>query len=180
MHKRKRDELRSAIGKIAWGYIFLHLHFNIGNVDILADWIGYVLFVSALPAIGEEEESANLLRPLGILLGALTGISWGNDFLMEGYLNLDVLNIIESVVSLYFHYQLLTNLATVARNHECSQEKKILVLRTVKTVLTTFFAVIIPLQLENVVLYGLLVILLIVTFWICFVLFSFKNEVMAK
>ena len=34
-----RSALSSAVGKIAWGYLFLHLHINLGALDILPDWV---------------------------------------------------------------------------------------------------------------------------------------------
>ena len=33
--------LSTAVRKIAWGYVFLHLHFNLGTLDILPDWACY-------------------------------------------------------------------------------------------------------------------------------------------
>lgn len=176
----KTSELCKAITKIAWGYIFLHLDFNLNTLDILPSWAGYLLFLSALPAIGEEEESANLLRPLGIILTVEEVVSWLNKGLANSYYNLNAVSIIASVISLYFHFQLLTNLANIAQRYECSQEKKLLTLRTVKTLLTTFFAIITSLEIENFMIYALLIIFFVVTIWICKVLFSFKSELQKK
>lgn len=176
----KQSELCKAITKIAWGYILLHLDFNLNTLDILPSWAGYLLFISALPAIGEEEESANLLRPLGIILAVVEVITWLNKGFANGYYKLNAVSIIASTISLYFHFQLLTNLASIAHKYECSQENKLLTLRTVKTLLTTFFAIILSLEIENFVIYALLIIFFVVTIWICKVLFSFKNELQEK
>lgn len=176
----KPRELCEAISKIVWGYILLHLDFNLNTLDILPNWAGYLLFISALPTIGEEEESAKLLKPLGTILATLEVVSWINKGFVNSYFNLEAVSIIASAISLYFHFQLLTNLAGIAHKYECSQEKKLLNLRTVKTLLTTFFAIITSLEIENYVINALLIVFLIVTIWICKVLFSFKKELETK
>ncbi|MBQ8802449.1 MAG: hypothetical protein IJZ53_02280 [Tyzzerella sp.] len=176
----KPRELCKAISKIAWGYILLHLDFNLNTLDILPNWAGYLLFISALSAIGEEEESAKLLKPLGTILTAIEMVSWMNKGFLNSYFNLGAVSIIASAISLYFHFQLLTNLAGIAHKYECPQEKMLLNLRTVKTILTTFFAIITSLEIENFVIYALLIIFFVVTIWICKVLFSFKNELQTK
>lgn len=175
------NRLYTAIKRIAWGYVLIHVNFNLGTLNILPNWAGYLLFLSAFPAIGEEEESANLLKPLGILICIVEVISWFND-LCGGPFNLYLINLIMGVAALYFHFQLLTNLANVAHKYECSQETKILLLRTVKTVLQTLFIVISYTSLLNqdFVLWSLLLVFVIITIWLCAVLFSFKKELEQK
>lgn len=58
------EKLCNAIKKIAWGYILIHVNFSLNTLNILPDWAGYLLFLSAIPMIGEEDESTNLLMPL--------------------------------------------------------------------------------------------------------------------
>ena len=36
--------------KIAWGYVFLHLNLNLGTLNVLPNWVGYLLFFSAICA----------------------------------------------------------------------------------------------------------------------------------
>ncbi len=176
----KQHKLLDAIKKIAWGYIFLHINFNLNTINILPNWVAYILFVQALPTLGEEEESANLLKPLGILLGILEGMYWINTGFLGGELPTGVIDIITSVLSLYFHVQLLTNLAAIAHKHECSQEKKLLTLRTVKTILTTVITITNTFLIVNGAIYVIIIALLVITIWICSVIFSFKNELESK
>ena len=175
-----KQNLCSAIKKIGWGYIFLHINLSFNTVSITPNWVAYILFVQALPALGEEEESVNLLKPLGILLGVLEGIYWINTGFFGGALPAQITSVITSVISLYFHFQLLTNLASIAGKYGCSQEKKLLTLRTVKTILTTVVTITNTFLLVNWVVLVMAVVLLIVTIWICAVVFSFKGELEKK
>ena len=61
-------KLSESVKRIAIGYLFLYLNINLGSLGILPDWVCYVLIVGQLSTLGEEEPSAPLLRPLGILL----------------------------------------------------------------------------------------------------------------
>ena len=64
----------TAVKKIAWGFFLVLIAINIGTIDILPDWAGYILMVSALPVLATQEESANLLRPFGIILVVPAGV----------------------------------------------------------------------------------------------------------
>lgn len=176
----KQHKLSDAIKKIALGYMFLHINFHLNTINILPNWVAYILFVQALPALGEEEESANLLKPLGILLGVLEGIYWINTGFLGGEFPTGVIDIITSVLSLYFHFQLLTNLADIAHKYECSQEKKLLTLRTVKTILTTVITITNTFLIVNWAIYVIVIVLLAITIWICSIIFSLKNELESK
>lgn len=129
-------ELSQAVKRIAWGYILIHVHFNIGTLDLLPDWLAYVLFLGALPEVAKTSPSAGLLRPLAILLACWEGTVWllGNSWVPG------VVSVIVNIISLYFHFQLLTELALLARVYSCPQEGSILKLRTVRTVLLTLMA----------------------------------------
>ena len=109
----KKNPFYDAIGAIAWGYLLLHLDINLGSINILPEWLGYLLMLSALPVLAQEIPSALLLKPLGEILALWEGVQWvmkllGREF--SPYL----IEVIIGVVSLYFHFQLLTNLAELA------------------------------------------------------------------
>lgn len=40
--------------KIAWGYVFLHLNLNLGTLNVLPNWVGYLLFFSAIILLGDQ------------------------------------------------------------------------------------------------------------------------------
>lgn len=171
----KREELCRAVESIAWGYNLIHLDVNIGTLNILPDWLGYLLLLGVLSVLEKEVKTAALLRPLGILLVLWNSILWlttlfGISF--EPYL----LTTLALVIDLYFHFQLLTDLAELAERRKCPEKKSILTLRTVRTVMITFSAL--PLQWQEIEALGIVVVLVqvVVALWICVVLFELKRS----
>ena len=112
--------IRSALSRIAWAYLLIHLHFRLNNLDVLPDWAGYLLIFSAIGLLAGELRDLPLLRPFCILLGAVSGVDWlsflltGAEFTGRFFL----LSALITCVALYFHFQLLTNLAAqIGRAH---------------------------------------------------------------
>ncbi len=136
-------ELSKAIRKIAWGYLFLHFHINLGTVDILPDFLGFLWILQGIWGLRREVEAAGLLEPFGIFLVAWNLLKWlaaifGGVLPGFGMESLStVVSLFLSVIPLYFHFQLQTDLATVADRYETERGGCIRLLRTVYTVLTT-------------------------------------------
>lgn len=174
-----RKELCDALKKIAWAYVLLHVNFSIGTINLLPEWAGYLLILSVLPAIGEEEETANLLIPLAKVMVVTGVIFWINDGFLGSAFHLELVNIFADVIALYFHFQLLTNLAAIAKKYNCSQEKTLLALRTVNTLFITFCSVLklfYEAEVVTYILYVVLAVWVVVTIWLCATLFSLKKE----
>lgn len=172
----KSDLFCPAVKRIAWGYILLYFNINIGSLDLLPGWIGYLLFWSALPVLAEASPSASLLRPFALGLAAWNGVTWifGNLWCPE------LLNVILGIVALYFHFQLLTELASLARVFSCPQERKLLNLRTVNTLLQTVLTLgnRLWLQWEGAAVI-LVIVNCVILVWICVALFGLKRSLEA-
>lgn len=134
------QNLYSGISKAAWGYFFLYFNLSINGISLLPSFVGFLLFLSALKLLQEEERELSLLRPLGILLALWHIAHWVFSWFgatPEGFLFLDL---IVSLANLYFHFQLLTNLASIAAKHQqegASHDRKLLNCRTVQTIMLT-------------------------------------------
>lgn len=134
-------KLYDGISKAAWGYFFLYFNININSVSLLPSFAGYLFFLSAIIDLQDEERELSLLPTLGAILAVWHGISWLASW---GSLNLDgawqFVDIIISLVNLYFHFQLLTNLASIAAKYQpegYEQDAKLLRYRTLQTVMLT-------------------------------------------
>lgn len=163
-----------AVKQVAWAYIILHFDFHLGTLNVVPDWLGYTFIIHALADLREAEPSAELLRPLGILLGVVDGIGWFGEML--GFsMDIPIIGIFVSIISLYFHFQLLTNLAEISELYKCSETKGILRLRTIRTLLMSLFAL--PLPWEQIEIVSLILVLvnLVVGIGICIMLFSLKS-----
>lgn len=161
--------LSSAIKKIAISYILIYLHVNISVIDILPDWLGYFLIVSVLPIISEKEKSAQLLKPFGIAIG-VWNIAEAILSLMGAEWNLTIISLVFNVVTIYFHFQLITNIANL--DIEEAKKKRLLNLRTATVILHTVltFSLFIPtvIDVDNEIYTYILMIMLIPQLIICF------------
>lgn len=177
--------LSSAIKKIAISYILIYLHVNISVIDILPDWLGYFLIVSVLPIISEKEKSAQLLKPFGIAIGvwnileailSLMGAEW----------NLTIISLVFSIITIYFHFQLITNIASL--DIEEQKKKRLLNLRTATVLLhtVTSLALLVPTMFDidyEIYSYFVIVMLipqLVICFWISFELFKISKDMKEK
>jgi len=144
------QKLYDGITRAAWGYFFLYFNININQVSLLPSFVGYLLFLSAVSLLQEEQRELSLLRTMGIPLTICHGAEWVLSWVGS---NLDgawqFVDILVSLVNLYFHYQLLTNLASIAANHQpegYTQDAKLLRYRTLQTVMLTVIEIILLLQ----------------------------------
>lgn len=144
------QKLYSGISKAAWGYFFLYFNINFNNVSILPSFVGYLLFLSAINLLKDEERELSLLHTLAVIMALWTGVEWLASFVglnLEGMWQF--IDIIISLVNLYFHFQFLTNLASIAAKYQSEGyelDAKLLRYRTLQTVMLTAIEVIIRFQ----------------------------------
>ena len=144
------QNLYSGISKAAWGYFFLYFNINFNNVSILPSFVGYLLFLSAINLLKDEERELSLLHTLAVIMALWTGVEWLASFVglnLEGMWQF--IDIIISLVNLYFHFQFLTNLASIAAKYQSESNEldaKLLRYRTLQTVMLTAIEVIICFQ----------------------------------
>lgn len=177
--------LSSAIKKIAISYILIYLHINISVIDILPDWLGYFLIVSVLPVLSQKEKSAQLLKPFGIAIG-IWNIFEDVLKIASDELNLTVISFVFSIITIYFHFQLITNIASL--DIEEHKQKRLLNLRTATVILHTVltFSLFIPtvINIDNEIYTYILMIMLIpqlvICFWISGELFKISKALKEK
>ncbi|MDE6107309.1 MAG: hypothetical protein K2F83_01365, partial [Oscillospiraceae bacterium] len=113
-----REKLCGGLSNAAWAYFFLTFNFNLGTVNVLPTFVGWLLFRSAIEKLQEERRELALLLPLGVIMAvwnladwvlAMFGVSLNGRFM--------VADLLLAVVGLYFHFQFLTDLAAMADAH---------------------------------------------------------------
>lgn len=139
-------KLYDGISRAAWGYFFIYFNININTVSILPSFVGYLLFLSAINYLKDEERELGLLHTLGVILALWHGAEWVMSWLgvsLDGAWQF--IDIIISLVNLYFHFQLLTNLASIATKYQpegYEQDAKLLRYRTLQTVMLTAITIV--------------------------------------
>ena len=124
---RHTDEtLSRAIWLVGFGYIFYYVNLRGlmgGTLDVTTEWLCYAIQLPALGALSRSERSAALLKPLAWLLlayhAALCALGLLGIEIPAEYLYLP--GCIAAVLALYFHFQLLTNVAAVAADYDKSR-----------------------------------------------------------
>lgn len=140
------ERLYTGLTHAAWGYFLLHFNFNLNfggsSINILPEFAGLLLLLSAVNKLSSERRDLALLRPLCILLAVWHGAKWGLAIIG---LSLDdmrfvYLSLIVMAATLYFHFQFLTDMAALAEQYQPegeSLDRRIRSRRTALLVLTT-------------------------------------------
>jgi len=180
------NKLYSGITKTAWGYFFIYFNININTISILPSFLGYFLFLSAIELLKDEERELSLLHTMGSVL-----VLWHTADWIAGFMGLSVneigqfANIVISLINMYFHFQLLTNVANIAKKYQqdnSGHDAKLLRYRTVQTVMLTIVSVIDALrpwrsEFWGVISVFLMIIYLIVGVALMKVLFDFRKSI---
>lgn len=177
-----RDDYKNALTKIAWAYILIYFDFNvdvgIGTMNILPKWAGYIMILTALNGVAEEETSAKLLRPFGLIIVVEDLLRW-TWTIFGGDISWPWISTVVGVINLYFHFQLLTNLADIAERDGSAYTKRLRLLRTFQTIFVTIWIIV---DLDTVTLESswpeiiMGVILLVLMVGLVTTLFAYKNE----
>ena len=70
---------------VFWAFFFILVNFNLGlnghNLNIIPDFVGYILLYQAAGALEEESGRFGQLRPFAVGMAVYTGILWVGDLL---------------------------------------------------------------------------------------------------
>ncbi len=177
------NRLYDGISKVAWGYFFLYFDINLGTVSVLPNFVGFLLFLKAIDLLKDDQRELGLLKTLGIILTVWNFIEWVGSWVSYSFGNWYFINIIIGLVNLYFHFQLITNLASIAKEYQqegCEQDKKLLKYRTMQTIMLTVFLAIsnfIPFfeEIGTYISLGLAIIYIVVCICIMKALFDLRK-----
>lgn len=132
--------LYHGLDRAAWAYFFLYFNINVGGVSLLPTFVGYLLFLGAIKLLECEEHELSLLRPLAILMAIWYSLDWCLSLFGADLYGLQFIDLIRNVIDIYFHFQLLTNLASIAERHQpegLEFDRKLLKYRTLQTLMIT-------------------------------------------
>ena len=179
-------DICSAVKKIAWGFLLLLLDFNIMTVNVLPDWIGYIMIVSSLGAVIVDEDDLRKLHPVGIILVVWNIIEWVADIFGVGTY-LSFVAVVPMILNIYYIWQLFGNLADIADKFACPQVGKILGWRVAYIIVTIISSAVSYVSLfmgggEIAYIGGLILFVpgLILVIYIIAVLFSFSRALEEK
>lgn len=178
-------KIYDGITKAIWGYFFLYFDINIGTISIFPSFVGYILFTKAIELLKDEERELSLLKTFGIILVVWNIIEWLAKCVGYSFNNQwQFITLIAALVNMYFHFQFLTNIASIAIIHQkegCEYHKKLMTCRTIQTLMLTVFLVVSYLYFipEEVLIYvtlALSIIYIIVSIYIMITLNGLRKN----
>ena len=170
----KEKTIAWAVGHIAAGYVFFYCDINLGTLDVLPDWIFYIFVFQSIAVLEKAIPSIALLKNLCVLLGVWEGINWALTILGLG-VEIYLVTILVGVLTLYFNFQLLMNLADLAQQTGFGKYRSLLVLRAVQAVLLTVTGILMGLTQTLWIFVVVVSAQVIVIIWILSLLYSFRN-----
>ena len=173
-----RANLYLALTKVAWAYVLLHVNFSLGTLNLLPNWAAYLLLWQAIALLGGDLRDLTLLKPFCVLLGVWDGADWLCALFGTSLEGLTApFHLILAAVSVYFHFQLLTDLALLAESREgCGGLARPLRLcRNIDAVLTTLLVLPLPWQRVEIVYISLAIFGLGLALLIMYYLFSLRK-----
>ena len=180
--------LYKSITKFAFGFLIILISINLYGIDILPDFAGYILFISAISALSDKYRKIHLLKPLAIIL-----LVWSVASIILSFVNspeaaplINLVTITVNIVQIYFSFQLLSEISAMVREYSEDEKpaKRIIKLRNVYTVTYTLtiaivnIPVIAALNENQIILWiatALTVITVVLALIIAFTLFSVRK-----
>ena len=132
----EQADLFTGARRVFWGYFFLLLDFNLNlgsdfTIPLLPNFVGWIFLWRGADILSSARPSLGLLKPFCTALGvcALTQFVPALDSLLPGWLSLFI-----SMLTLYTHFQLLTDLAVLAQE-ALGEGRRVKRLRTARTLI---------------------------------------------
>ncbi len=134
----EHTSLYNGISKIAWGFIFILFHFKINTIDLLPDFVGYILIALGIGELGAFLGHTKVLKPLSIVLSIWTASVWLTETLTLSNLSfMSYLSTAMGIVTLIFNIILLTDLSVLAAKYQPADkniDRRLIVARNIYAV----------------------------------------------
>lgn len=171
----KHNDYVRSIKKIFKAYLVLMFNFNLGTINIIPDWLADIMFYRSLDGVSQYEESAKLLKPVITIVGAYDFMLWFLKIFDTSF-DIYVIQVIVGALSLYFHFQLITNLADICESHGFLQSKRLKIFRSLKTVILTVYLLPIDWSSYDILNIGLIVVSLTIQIGLCLLLYGYADD----
>lgn len=174
--------LSRQVRRVALGYFFLYINLTVNGWNLLPPFVGWVLFRMAIFQLKSELPKLDLLEGFSLFLCVWSVVEW-LPVELPGWLSL--LWLVFQLMELYFHFQLLTELAGLAsRCRQPGQRRDraqgILRARTGTAVLYTTFVLLAALPIPEEAMTAAAFAVILVQFGFCLYtmseLFSLAKE----
>ena len=178
--------LKKGLTFVAFGFLFtlvnLNITYNGTAVNILPDFLGWILFFLAFDMLGKYVEDKLYLKWVALILTIVTAVIWIFG-IAKPELDIDFLKTAVAVVSMVFMFLLFGSLEEIAHEYGSAREGTLHMLRILNLILNVAFVVLALLagyvSLENYALLAAFVgtAALVAAIITAFVLFELRKDI---
>lgn len=182
-------DIKKGLTYVAYGFLFtlinINLNFNGTSINIIPDFVGWILFFLAYDKLGTYTNDKSFLKWGFLIMAVYTGVTWILGF-TSSEMDLGIINTVFGVLSTVLMFILFGSLEMVAHDYDPAREQTIYMLKMLNLVLGIVFVVfglIMAGTQSNIM--GVLTILigvalLVLAIYTAFVLFKLRNAVQAR
>ena len=136
--------LKQGLTFVAFGFLFTLVNLNItlngSTLNIMPDFIGWILFFLAFDKLGKYVEDKRYLKWIALILTIATAVLWIFD-IAEPAFSIGFLKTIVTVVSTAYMFILFGSLEKIAHDYESASETTLHMLKILNLVLSISFIV---------------------------------------
>ncbi len=136
-----RKEIYRILGFFAFGSLLIltdiNLNVNASQLNIMPDWIGYILIFYGLHLIKEENA---VLKILTVILGAISLVLWTLKLLAIPFVN-PLFSFVQMCLKLYYDFRYFTFLAEWTQTNGSERGAQLITVRNITLASTVFFYV---------------------------------------
>ena len=136
--------LKKGLTFVAFGFLFTLVNLNItlngSTLNIMPDFIGWILFFLAFDKLGKYVEDKRYLKWIALILTIATAVLWIFD-IAEPASRIDFLKTIVTIVSAVYMFLLFGSLEKIAHEYGSAGETALHMLKILNLVLNVAFVV---------------------------------------
>lgn len=158
-------EIVRSLRNVALGYIFIMFHINLETLDLIPDFVGYVLIYRGIKILLNIVISLRLLQNFAIFLCVISFVKWFFS-IFNFNLNIYIINMIITIITLYFDFQLISDIIEIGYKCDYTNLSFFKLLRNLKVVIYTIIYLMSYFYRNEIIM----LILIFVQLGICFLL----------
>lgn len=125
-----------SLKNIAIGYMFIIFELNIGTLDIIPDFVGYIYIYQGIKSLTNTVLSLKLLVNFAILLGIISFMEWVLAIFNIG-ISIYIINTVITIITLYFDFHLITDIVEIGKMYNYIKISDMIFLRNAKVIIYT-------------------------------------------
>ena len=136
-------DVKKGLSYVAFGFLFtlvnINLSFNGTTVNIMPDFVGWILLFLAFDQLGSYMEEKSYLKWISLIMIILTAVRWVLDVFMTE-INIDILITVSAIISAVYMFMLFGVLEKIARDYGSQRESTLHMVKILNLALYIAFA----------------------------------------